>query len=442
MSDPVRKPPTSPAEAPPRDHPPDAAQPAGDPRGAVVTPIAASPGVRRERRNRQMGWRSQDVLRTAALVIAMYLGLRLLWFASSLVLATFLAILFGLGVSVIVDRLARFRVPRGVGAGLVVLGFLALLVGVGALMAPTLREQSRELRRSIPEAVDKLERWVEERQDGVLGLVFGGADDAGAAADTASRASVAGAVERAGDGAEQAGGASGAQEPPASLRDRLGGQMSGVTRYLFPFLSSTLTVISGLFLILFLTIFFAANPDIYHRGLMHLFPHHARARAGEVLHETARVLRKWLVTQLIGMAVIGVVTTGVLVAMDVRAAFALGILAGLLEFIPTVGPIISAVPAMAVAFLDSPEKALWVALAYWVIQTLESNILIPWLMQEGIDLPPAVTIIAQALMAMLFGFLGLLVAVPAAAAIMVPIRRLYVEGVVGDDLDEDDDDAP
>src|SRR6185503_13154842 len=98
----------------------------------------------------------------------------------------------------------------------------------------------------------------------------------------------------------------------------------------------------------------------YHAGMMHLFPHGARERAGEVLSAMAGVLRKWLVTQLIAMASIGAVATVVLLILKVKAAFALGVLAGLFEFIPTVGPIISALPAIAMGFLDSPEKALYV----------------------------------------------------------------------------------
>jgi predicted PurR-regulated permease PerM len=159
------------------------------------------------------------------------------------------------------------------------------------------------------------------------------------------------------------------------------------------------------------------------------------------------MLRRWLITQLIGMATIGVVTTIVLLALDVEGAFALGFLAGLLEFVPTIGPILSAVPALAMAFLDSPEKALYVALAYLAIQFVESNLLMPLLMHEGVDIPPALSIVFQALMALLFGFMGLLVAVPLLAAVMVPIKMLYVEDVVGDDVivpgeeeDEDDDD--
>jgi predicted PurR-regulated permease PerM len=97
-----------------------------------------------------------------------------------------------------------------------------------------------------------------------------------------------------------------------------------------------------------------------------------------------------------------------------------------------VGPILAAVPAIAMGFLDSPEKALTVGLAYLVIQQLEGHVLIPMLMKEGMDLPPALTIVAQAVMALLFGFLGLMVAVPLLAVVIVPIKLLYVEGVVGD----------
>src|SRR6185437_7009855 len=158
------------------------------------------------------------------------------------------------------------------------------------------------------------------------------------------------------------------------------------------------------------------DPELYHRGLMHLFPRRARHRAGEVLSAMATVLRRWLVTQLIARVVIGLVTTIALLLLRVKAPFALGILAGLLEFIPTVGPILSAVPAVAMGFLDSPEKALFVGIAFWAIQFAENHLLIPLLMKGGVDAPPVLTILSQALMALLFGFVGSLCAVPILAA--------------------------
>jgi predicted PurR-regulated permease PerM len=108
----------------------------------------------------------------------------------------------------------------------------------------------------------------------------------------------------------------------------------------------------------------------------------------------------------------------------VKAPFALGFIAGLLEFIPTVGPVLSAVPGVLMGFIDSPEKAVVVGIAYWAIQFIENNLLIPWLMRGEMDLPPAITLVAQTLMALLFGFFGLMVAVPLLAAVLVPIRMI------------------
>ena len=416
-----------------------------------------------------MGWQSKDVLRAAALIIGIYVLLRLLWVAHELFFVVFLGTLFGLAVASAVDRLERFRIPRGIGAAMVVIGFLAILGGFGAWMAPTLRQQSRELRVKLPEAVDKVESWINTHQNGLVGLLLGRSDEdstnAAGPADSAT-AGRKGSNAASATASTQDSGSSAAQRdlnrvsgdsagkgadtvlvkkatPASSLKAKIGARMGGATRYLFPFLTSTLSAFGGVLLIIFLSVYIGAEPTTYRSGLMHLFPQRTRKRAGEVLAAMAVALRKWLVTQLIAMAVIGAVTTIVLLVLKVKAAFALGLLAGLFEFIPTIGPILSAVPAIAMGFLDSPEKALFIGVAYIGIQFLENHILIPLLMRGGVDLPPALTVISQALMAMVFGFIGLMVAVPLLAAVMVPIKMLYVQDVVGDRMevfDEDDDD--
>src|SRR5690242_4111784 len=398
----------------------------GDPISPNAEPMSSIYG---ERRKRTMGWRSKDILRTAALVIAMYIAVRLLWFASPLFLTAFLGILFGLAVSSGVDHLARWRIPRGIGAALVVITFVGLLVGFGAWVAPTIRAQSVELRHRLPESIDRLEAWANRHNDGLIGTILSPSSpqakrDTGQAATGATPS-----APRAKAGSADADTAS--AQP---LRQRISQQMNGATRYLFPFLSSTLAVLGGLLIILFLAIYIGADPNLYHRGLMLLFPRRARRRAGEVFSAMATVLRRWLVTQLIAMLAIGSVTTIVLLLLGVKAPFALGILAGLLEFIPTVGPILSAVPAVAMGFLDSPEKALYVGIAFWGIQFAENHLLIPLLMKGGVDAPPVLTILSQALMALCFGFLGLMCAVPILAATMVAVKMLYVEGVVGESV--------
>jgi len=393
-------------------------------------------GRRDLRHGRQVGWRSRDVVRAAGLVLAMYLALKLLWFANALFLVTFLGVLFAIAISAGVDRLERLRIPRGAGAALIVLSFFAVLIGFGAWLAPTLREQGAELRQKLPEAVDRAEQWMNRRQTGFFGILLGGG--------LANRPSTAAPSQPTGATTTPAGGATVATSqnaPPKApqdtsagaprIHDRIQQSLSGATRYLFPFLTHTAEAVGGFLIVIFLSIYLAADPALYRRGMLALLPDRRRAQGAYVMDRITVVLRKWLVTQLIAMLTIGVVTTIVLLVLRVKAAFALGLLAGLFEFIPTVGPLLSAVPGVAMGFLDSPEKAATVALAYWGIQFLENHVLIPLLMKGGMDLPPALTVITQALLALVFGFLGLMVAVPLLATIMVIVQVLYVDQLAG-----------
>src|SRR5215212_11593941 len=152
-----------------------------DPRSLSTPPTR---GRRDVRHRRKVGWRSRDVVRAAGLVLAMYLALRLLWFANALFLVTFLGVLFAIAVSAGADRLVRLRIPRGVGAAVIVLAFFGLLIGFGAWLAPTLRSQGAELRQKLPEAVDRVEQWLNKRQSGMFGVLLGGTEAAAGRAAT------------------------------------------------------------------------------------------------------------------------------------------------------------------------------------------------------------------------------------------------------------------
>ena len=365
--------------------------------------------------------------------MAIYVVGRVVYIASPLFLTAFLGILFGLAVSSGVDYLTRFRLPRGLSAALIVLSFFGLFYGFGAWMAPTLHSQGIELRRRLPDAVDRVQAWIDRRRDGVIGIVFNSLSNEARVDSTAARADAAVATPPSTAASAPPAHAIAATKPDSNprgdaLKDRIGSKLGGASRYLFPFIHSTIEIITGLLIITFLSIYISVDPGMYRRGILLLIPPQRRARSGEVLTAIGAVLRRWLVTQLIAMITLGVITTIALLLLHVKAAFALGLLSGLFEFIPTIGPIISSLPAIAMGFLDSPEKAVWVTLVYVGVHFMESHLLIPLLMKGNMDLPPALTIVTQALMVLLFGLLGLMCAVPLLAASVVAVKLLYVEG--------------
>ena len=374
----------------------------------------------------------------AAVTLGMIVLLLLLWHVRSLVLLTFLGVLFGVTLARGVDSLERWRLPRAAGAAAIMLVLAGAFWGLGAWLAPTISAQAKEIRRDLPAAVDKLEAWVNRRP--LVNVALGGQETVQQGGKTQAQPNAGAAPEggqtspAAPQGPANGKAAPAQQQPGSSLSARLQEQLGGVARHLFPFLASAVSAVSGTVLLLFLSIYIAVNPTLYRDGILHLFPHSRRERAAEVLESVSLVLSQWMGAQLVSMLAIAVITTGVLLLLDVKAAVALGVLAGLSEFIPVFGPLISAVPALGIAFLDSPQKALYVLIAYLAIQQVESNILTPIVMKKGVDVPPVVTILAGSVMAILFGFMGLLVAVPLAAALMVVVKMTYVRPVIGDDV--------
>ncbi len=377
------------------------------------------------------GWATRDILRTLAIIAGFYIALQLLWVGRSVVLLTFLGVLFGIVLTAGVDWLERRRIPRGAGAVLIMLTFFGILVGIGAATAPSITSQLQELRTQLPEAISKIQRWVRERQEGVSQVLEQVNPER---ADTSQAEGAQAAKPKEGAAPDQAGQKEAGAEKQPSLGQGLADQAGGVARHLFGFFSSTIAVLGSMLLIIFVAVFVAVEPRTYQDGLMHLFPHEARPRAREVMGATGMMLRRWLFTQFIGMLVVGVLTAVVLLILRVKAAIALGIIAGILEFVPIAGPILASVPAIAMGFLDGPEKALYVALAYVVIQQVESNLLYPLLMKKGLELPPVLTIFTQGVLSLVFGLIGLLVAVPLLATVIVPIKMLYVRDVVGDEV--------
>jgi len=383
---------------------------------------------------------TRDVVRVLSLIFGFYIAVRLLWVAHPVIFLFFLGVLFGLPLSQGADFFEKRRIPRGVSVAVILTLFLGLLIGGGAGMSPILRAQSKELEQRLPEAMDKIDAWLGHRANGVLGILFNeesAADSVRVAAPdslpldsvrTQTTVSVQTDTMVAAPGTAQtkttrtdevvAGG---------NLRREITKQMRGAQHSFLKFLTSTFAVSGAFMLVLFIAAYIAVDPHLYHGGILELVPVRERDRAAVTLARLATTLRRWLVTQLIAMVVIGAVTTVFLFVLHVKAALPLGILAGVSKFIPIVGSIFAAVPAIAMAFVDSPHKALVVAIGYFVIQFVENHLLVPVLMKHGVNLPPAMTLGIQALMAVLFGFLGLLVAVPLLAALLTIVRTMNAD---------------
>lgn len=385
---------------------------------------------------------TRDVVRVLALIFGFYILGQLLWIAHPVVFLFFLGVLFGLPLVQGADWFEKKGIPRALGVAIILTLFLGLLTAGGVGMAPILRAQSKELQQRLPEAMDKIDAWLGHRANGVLGILFNEESSESERATAAQRfgpndstlAPVIVTDSVTNTAPAVAGGASAIVHKPASradtvaaggnLRREITKQMSGAQHSFLRVLTSTFAVSGAFMLVLFIAAYIGVDPALYHGGMLELFPVRQRDRAALAMAKVATTLRRWLVTQLIAMLVIGAVTTVFLFVLHVKAALPLGILAGVLKFIPIVGSIFAAIPAIAMAFIDSPHKALVVAIGYFVIQFVENHLLVPVLMKHGVNIPPAFTLGIQALMALLFGFLGLLVAVPLLAVILTVFRAL------------------
>lgn len=161
-----------------------------------------------------------------------------------------------------------------------------------------------------------------------------------------------------------------------------------------------------------------------------------RGFTDKLLGEIDQTILNWLSAQLILMVVIGVVVALGLWAIGVPYALALGLFAGLVEFIPYLGPILSAGIALLVALGTEPKLVLWTLGLFVVVQQLENNVLQPLIQKSQVEIPPVLLIVVLFAMGLLFGVPGVLVATPLLAVAIVVVRRVYVERMLeGRDLE-------
>ena len=219
--------------------------------------------------------------------------------------------------------------------------------------------------------------------------------------------------------------------PPLSL----GNQSSNVFGRITGFFSSFLGVVVNISIILMTAVYFAFNPDLYYRGAVKLFPKSKQKRVQEVFNALGFTLRQWFLGRITVMIINGTLTALGLWFLGVPLAFALGVITALLNFIPNIGPFLAAVPAILIAFTISPMTALYTAILYLIVQNLEGFVFTPLVQQQAVSLPPVLIIAAQLLLGILFGFMGVLLAVPIVAVFFVLVKMLYVEDLLGNEVE-------
>ncbi len=212
----------------------------------------------------------------------------------------------------------------------------------------------------------------------------------------------------------------------AHMRDRI--DVAGLIPHAFT-LSAAL--LGGIVVAVVAGIFFAAQPQVYVSGLIQLFPPSLHARADDTIGRIGGALRLWLLGQLIQMVLIGVLSTVAVLLIGLPSPWALGLIAGIAEFVPVVGPIIAAIPAILVAATQNPHAVLWTILAYTLIHQLEGHIVVPFIQRFLFVIPPAVTLLGIVAIGSLFGVMAIPLASPLAVVAFVMIKKLYVRDTLG-----------
>ena len=310
-----------------------------------------------------------------------------LWYLRDLVLLVFAAILFAIALRALASAVTR---ATGVNDGLSFLvAAAAIAAGIGlfiAVLGAQLQAQLMQLGDQLPELLSPLEAWL-----GVGNMGDWLAERAEAIINE------------------------------TTLMSRIAG-LSGTAA----------TVLVNVVLVVVAGFYIGYRPGLYLNGFLLLFPPHLRGRTEETLGALDAALRRWLAGQVAAMLVVGALTFLGLWLLGMESALALGFIAGILEFVPFLGPVLAAAPALALALAVDPVMALWVLALYVVIQQVEGNLLNPLIQQHAVSLPPAVTLFALLAFGILFGPLGVFLATPLAVVCLVTVKQLWVHDALGE----------
>jgi predicted PurR-regulated permease PerM len=220
-----------------------------------------------------------------------------------------------------------------------------------------------------------------------------------------------------------------------------GSELQDLVRHFLSLGNAIASALSSLVLVIVGGFFFAADPGLYRPGLVKLFPKGQQPRVDDTLLTCGRALRRWLIGKLISMVIVGGLVGLGTWAIGLPAPLALGLLAGLTEFVPVIGPVVGAVPALLVALSEGGSAVAWTALLFVAVQQLESDVIEPLVQRRMVEIPPALLLFAVVAVGLLLGAPGVIMAAPLTVVAYVMVKKLYVRQVLGQETPVPGEDA-
>lgn len=332
----------------------------------------------------------------ATLVAAtLAVALAVVWYAIHELLLLFAGLLLSVYLAGLTEVIARWaRLGRGTALAVTIVLLVTVAGGTGWMLAPEISSQVDQLVQRVPASIHKIETEVGRYEWGKTLLPRTG--------------------------------------------DQTSAYRSAVLSNATSFAASTVGLLVDVVIVVFVVfvgVYLAADPSLYRRGVLRVVPSARRDRAAEILDAVSTTLRLWLLTRAFAMCLVGALTALGLWLLGVQLALTLGLLAAAMTFLPYVGAILSAAPAILIAFMQSPMMAAYVAALFVIVHVVEGYFLTPLVEQRTVWLPPALSISAQLLLGTFVGVLGLVLASPITASILVLVKMIYIEDWLGERAD-------
>ena len=327
-------------------------------------------------------------------LIVLFISLYILWQIKQLLLLLFTAIVLATSLNILVKNFQKWGIKRIYAVFLAMFSLIAVAAGCIWIVVPPVIDQFQTLAKLVPLGIERLGSWIDlisERLDPRIISFLPDTNELN-------------------------------RQLQPFVQQFLG---SGLTIFY-----NSLGVLVGILLLLTITLMLLADPAAYRRGFKRIFPSFYRRRVEEILSLCAAGLEAWLVGILFNMAVIALLSFIVLFILGIPLPFSQAMLAGVMTFIPNIGPTLSVLSPMAIALLGAPWKSLAVLILYIIIQQVESNILTPIVMAQQVSLLPALTLLSQLFFATFFGFLGLLLSLPLTVVGQIWFKEVIIKDVL------------